>query len=326
VSSLRQDLINDLVYARLLSIHLEKIGPEQVEVEFVNIIHDTLILNWELLMDSIKEKRDQLKHRIRFEQELFAWKSENNSEDYLLTGSHLREARELNAAGDIALQNESANRFYTQSIQKERSRELRALFWRSIPAGSVGGGIGFGLASILILFNQRLEDAQIIFLTGLFVNSLIGLFSVGLICSLGITFAQLLPMENPPLARWFLGGLGGVLGFCVALLLFSSVWPSQGRSSLGMLLLEGIVWGLASGLSLTWGLTSSRHIWLKLLLISLFAGSALVIGEFFGQAFLLNDPVAVPAVWQLFIAGALVPVFIFVALSIVNRQSPVENG
>jgi hypothetical protein len=323
VASLRDRLINDLIQSRLLSVHVEKIGADQVGVEFVNIIHDTLILNWELLMKSIHEKRDQLKRRIRFEQELFTWKNENNSEDYLLTGSHLREARDLSASSDIALQNESANRFYTQSIQKERSRQRRTLFLRNLPMGAVGGGIGFSLASLTILYNQRIEDPLFFILAALIIYFAIGLFSVGLFSSLGVTLAQALSQKSPPLARWFLGGLGGVLGFSIAVIAFNTLFASssQVRDPLGLVLLEGILWGLASGLSLTWATFSGRQFWMKLLLVSLLGGASLIIGEFIGNAFLIPNAVNDPSDWQIFIAGALVPACIFAALSLANRQS-----
>ncbi len=319
-SAERERLIENLVQARLLSVHLEKIGTEQVE--YVNIIHDSLILNWTLLMDKIMQKRGKLKHRIRFEQELSAWFSNGYSDTYLLSGIHMSEAQELYASGDIALQNESASRFYIESIQKERSRQRRTIFLRNLPAGSIGGGIGFSLAGILIILNQRSTQLPILIITGLIVYFLVGLLSVGFISSLGITLAQSLPQKSPQLARWFLGGLGGVLGFSIALLLFSIFWNTQGRDSLGLVTLEGVLWGLASGLSLVWAMISNRPFWLKLLLVSLLGGLALAIGENLGKAFLFIRPDNKPD-WQLFIGGALVPVCIFVALSLVTRQSQI---
>jgi hypothetical protein len=321
VASLRDRLINDLIQSRLLSVHVEKIGTDQVDVEFVNIIHDTLILNWELLMKSIQEKRDQLKRRIRFEQELFTWKNENNSEDYLLTGSHLREARDLSASSDIALQNDMAKEFFEKSLQNERSRQRRSMFWRSLPAGSIGGGIGFSLASILILFNQRIEDTLIFLLATLIIYFLIGLFSVGLFSSLGIVLARTIPQKFPQLARWILGGLGGVLGFSIAVVAFNSFWVTQERDPLGLVILEGFLWGLASGLSITWAVFSRRLFWIKVLPVGLLGGFALTVGESIGKSFLIHNPVENPATWQIFIAGALVPVCILAALSLTNRGS-----
>lgn len=320
----REHLIEDLVQARMLSVHLEKFDTERVE--YVNIIHDTLILNWQLLMDKIKGKRSKLKHRIRFEQELSAWVSNGYSDTHLLSGIHMSESQELNASGDIALQNESARKFYTDSIQKEHSRIRRSLFWRNLPTGSIAGGIGFGLAYILINWNQVIGETLVLIFSGLIIYPLIGLLTVGLFTSLGITLAQTLPEKYPLWERWSLGGLGGMIGFSTALVVVSVIGRTQGENSIGLVLLEGVLWGLASGLGITWGLNSRRPMWMKLVIVSFLGGLALSIGEIFGKSFLRDHPSGIPSTWQNFLAGALVPALIFAALSYVNRRVQLKEN
>jgi energy-coupling factor transporter ATP-binding protein EcfA2 len=320
----REHLIEDLIQARLLSVYLETIGTEQVE--YVNIIHDSLILNWQLLMGKIMQMRGKLKYRIRFEQEFSAWVSNDYADNYLLSGIHMSEAEELDGSGDIALQNESARKFYTDSIEKEQSRIRRSLFWRNLPAGSIGGGIGFGLAFFLLNLEYIFEAPFILISSALLLYPLIGLITVGFFTSLGITYAQILPEKYPLWVRWLVGGLGGVLGFSFALVIFSSIGNTVGENSIGLVILEGVLWGSAAGLGITWGMTSSRPIWMKTILIGFLGGLALTIGEVFGNSFWREQYLFNPDDWQIFLTGAVVPSLIFLALSFISRRVKLKDN
>ncbi len=117
-------LTNDLSRARLLSVEGE------ADVETVNVIHETLISNWDRLREGVKARRQQLRQRGRFEQQLQLWLANKRSNDYLLlTKVQLAEARELDEAGDIALRNIEAQTLLRRSIEyaeAERQRELEA--------------------------------------------------------------------------------------------------------------------------------------------------------------------------------------------------------
>ena len=115
-------LARDLSRARLLSLE------DEADAETVNIIHETLISNWDLLREGVKARRQQLRQRARFEGQLQLWLANNRSDDYLLlTNVQLAEARELNEAKDIALRNRNAQEILQRSIEHaeaERQREL----------------------------------------------------------------------------------------------------------------------------------------------------------------------------------------------------------
>ncbi len=115
-------LTADLSRARLLSVEGDPNG------ETVNIIHETLIRNWDRLREAVKARRQQLRQRVRFEQQLKLWLENKRSPDYLLlTNVQLAEARELDKAGDIALHDPDAQDLLRRSIEHaeaERQREL----------------------------------------------------------------------------------------------------------------------------------------------------------------------------------------------------------
>jgi len=111
----RDQLLTDLTTARLLSTGLERQGDTDVEV--VNIIHESLIANWDRLQQAIAGQRDALQQRVRFEQALADWQ-EHQQDDYLMTGVRLAEAEALQQRGDVALQGAAAQAFYAQSVQR----------------------------------------------------------------------------------------------------------------------------------------------------------------------------------------------------------------
>lgn len=122
-NSERRRLINELVAARLLSIDVEQRDGHAVEV--VDIIHESLIHNWERFQNEIANQRTVLQHRARFELALKEWRDKQRSDGYLLAGVRLAEAEALAKHGDIALRLEGAAEFYAQSIRQRDEEQQR---------------------------------------------------------------------------------------------------------------------------------------------------------------------------------------------------------
>ena len=126
-STERERLVEQLCAARLLSRSVERRADGTVEQEVVDIIHEALIRTWERLREAMSEQRQVLQQRARFEQALHEWISHDRSDDYLLTGVRLAEARALNQRHDIALQNDDARTLLELSVARreaERQHEL----------------------------------------------------------------------------------------------------------------------------------------------------------------------------------------------------------
>lgn len=118
----RESLVDDLARARLLSVEKEE------DSETVNIIHEALIANWKRLSDAIAARREQLRKRERFEQQLKQWQDNGKSEQYLLlTDVQLGEARELDKLNDVVMRSAEARELLRSSAvaqEAERQREL----------------------------------------------------------------------------------------------------------------------------------------------------------------------------------------------------------
>jgi hypothetical protein len=118
--------IDELVTARLLSKGLEQRAGREVEV--VDIVHESLIGNWDLLRDAIGAQRNRLQQRVRFELTLEEWQAHNQSDAYLLTGVRLAEAETLDQQGDVALHSSAAQELLKRSRgrrEKERQKRIR---------------------------------------------------------------------------------------------------------------------------------------------------------------------------------------------------------
>lgn len=126
-SGLRSRLIEELVNARLLSAANESRNEQDVEV--IDIIHESLIANWDRLKQAIDEQRQQLQRRARFKLWLGEWLRNTRQDHYLLlTDIQLAEAQALVEAQDIEVQSTVAQEFYHQSLtwrEEERQKELQ---------------------------------------------------------------------------------------------------------------------------------------------------------------------------------------------------------
>jgi WD40 repeat protein len=120
-----EKLVDELIGARLLSTHVETRDERQVEM--VDIIHETLIRNWDRLEQVISERRQELRQRVRFEQAAREWLANSRSDDYLLMGVRLAEAGALASRGDIALRDPSARELLDRSRALLEAEQQRAL-------------------------------------------------------------------------------------------------------------------------------------------------------------------------------------------------------
>jgi len=117
----REELLEDLVAARLLSVQRKD------EVEYVDIIHESLIANWEWLQNAIAAERLALQRRARFEQARDEWLLQRRTDEYLLVGVRLAEARELAESGDVAVRSPEARDLLARSIARKTAEDQRAL-------------------------------------------------------------------------------------------------------------------------------------------------------------------------------------------------------
>ncbi len=121
----RAAIVQDMITARLLSISTEMRDDSMVEV--VDIIHESLIANWERLRATVVQQRDRLQQRTRFEQVLQEWLDQERSDDYLLNGVRLAEAEVLDNESDIALRDDDAQEFLLRSIARREEAHLHEL-------------------------------------------------------------------------------------------------------------------------------------------------------------------------------------------------------
>jgi len=125
---LREELINDLIDARLLSsgVEFDAIGQARV----VDIIHERLLYDWPRLKDEINQARTQLQQRARFELRLRDWRL---NPKHVLEGFELSSALDLVTRDDVSIHSFEAQKFlqesqlHAQALESERQSTLRQL-------------------------------------------------------------------------------------------------------------------------------------------------------------------------------------------------------
>ena len=174
-------LVNDLVQARLLSMTSDS------NVERVSIIHESLIHNWDLLCNAVKEQRLRLQQRARFEQALGEWTSNGQLDKYLLGGVRLAEALELQKAGDVAVRQagavafvEASVRVRDQAIRRDAERRQLRYLWRAA-ACAAGAGLGYASGLALLAAHRGFDRfaVSIEFLSQFPMGAMVGL-AIGL--------------------------------------------------------------------------------------------------------------------------------------------------
>jgi WD40 repeat protein len=122
----RQRLLDVLVSARLLSVGTQHVSAEdgsETTVVAVDIIHESLLTNWDRLRTAIADQRRQLRRRARFEEALNEWLANGHGDAYLLQGIRLAEAKELAQAGDIALRGADAKLFFQRGVDQAEAEQ-----------------------------------------------------------------------------------------------------------------------------------------------------------------------------------------------------------
>ncbi|MDQ6693298.1 MAG: hypothetical protein M3014_02620, partial [Chloroflexota bacterium] len=156
----RARLVDELSGARLLSVSVDMVSHAGVEkrVEMVDIIHETLIRNWDRLQSTVAEKRQGLQQRVRFEQAVGEWLGNGKSAEYLMSGVRLAEARALERRHDIALRDPDARELLEASKARQEAEQQRALEEQKRRADEAAGRARM-LRSLLVLVGVLLLAA-----------------------------------------------------------------------------------------------------------------------------------------------------------------------
>jgi hypothetical protein len=306
-SSRRPQLIDDLVQARLLSARSER--SEEGQVETVDLIHEALINQWDRLRQGVAEKRELLRRRARFELELSTWLVHDRSDEYLLSGAYLKEARLLGKSNDIVLHAQEALDFMQRSDRGWSASQKVPLLQRLLLLMVAGGSAGFTLAFAVTYFSQSVDP--ILFPTLLLIELVLGLIGAALF-SLGIILPILRKPDLKPGQLVLVGALSGAGAFALMLLISTF---TIGKASLPVVG-EGLLWGFMAGAGVAWTLLSDRPASRTWPLVGTASGLALLLGESYGSAYhrpRLGD-LGMLAPWQVFLAGAVVPLGILLAV------------
>ena len=299
-SRTREGLIQDLIAARLLSVSLEQVGTD--EIETVDIIHETLIRNWNRLLAYIDERRKKLKRRARFEMSKEEWKSEGRSDDYLLTGVRLEDARRLDSSRDISLRSEEASTFFQKSVEAAATSRRGELILSFSLRGLLGGAAGFALAYLITNWNQTLN---LTLLLGISLFRLVPGAIAGAGLMFGVAVAQTWEHE---LIRWknfLVTGLAGAGAFVAALLLNALLNSIDDPLALVFIIIEGALWGFASGAGAAWVFSSGLPRLASLSVVAIGTGLVLLLGELIGNAFQRPNSTVGPEEWQVVLAGVV---------------------
>ena len=149
----RAKLIDELVAARLLSV--ERRGDQQVDT--VDIIHETLLRNWDRLRAAVGERREALQQRERFRVAVAEWVEHERGDGYALNGVRLAEGRALAAGNDIALRDPAARAFLSRSLALAERDRRRGM---AIVAGVVGVVFVAAIVSLYLLLEAQRAREQ----------------------------------------------------------------------------------------------------------------------------------------------------------------------
>ncbi|MEL6660984.1 MAG: hypothetical protein AAFR36_31325, partial [Bacteroidota bacterium] len=127
-------------------------GPDirllTIDKDFVEISHEALIRNWQLLKSWIEQERENLLLHRRLTRAAEEWTAAEERSDYLFTGTRLAQYEEWADQEEVVL-NQQEQAFLTRGIQQRGQQKKRNQFIR------------FGAAMILLLFSTGLLFALI---------------------------------------------------------------------------------------------------------------------------------------------------------------------
>ncbi|MGB6301562.1 MAG: pentapeptide repeat-containing protein [Rivularia sp. (in: cyanobacteria)] len=131
----RRVLLGNLVTSSHVEQVMQKLADARLIVtqeEFVDVTHEALIRHWLLLRKWLDENRDILSQKRKLEAVVQEWMSKGKSEDYLLRGKRLQEAK-IYIEKELFLKDLSpiCKEFITKSIKNKR-----ILVWQLCRSGS----------------------------------------------------------------------------------------------------------------------------------------------------------------------------------------------
>jgi hypothetical protein len=182
-------------------------------------------------------------------------------------------------------------------LRQLRNSALRGLF---------GGALGFVLFDNLIYRGPTPDLSFFIF----FVIQLLAIGGIaGFLLTLTVDLSIAAYHGSQVWLRYVVGGIGGVIAFAIALLLFVTNYYI-GDSFLQVLpaaLLQGAMWGAVIGLGTTNALSGTQRAWWTVILTALVSGFVLL-GVELNLSVLTNELwQEAPSSLQIFLAGVLVP-------------------
>jgi WD40 repeat protein/tetratricopeptide (TPR) repeat protein len=158
-------ILQEMIDARLLASKDE--GPRRT----VEVVHESLFRVWDDLVRWLDEKRELLLWRQGLQDELGAWKENGESQEYLLRGGRVAEARRMLQTDREEFGSDEV-RFLEESIAEEDRRvvERQRLFRRVRVAAIVAtalavlaliaGGIAFDQRNRVLSANGELKTAK----------------------------------------------------------------------------------------------------------------------------------------------------------------------
>jgi hypothetical protein len=236
----------------------------------------------------------------------------------LLSGAYLKEARLPGKTDDIVLQSADAQEFVRRSdkgwVAQQKVPLRQRLYLLIMAGGAVGFASAFGITYVTQVVNRSL------FLVLVLIALIPGMIGAA-VYSAGILIPVLrepgLMRQKPVLA----GMLAGGAGFTVMLAFTAILASVKGLFPWLMILVEGLLWGFVAGAGIAWALLSPRPAWQTWGLVGLASGLSLVAGEILGHAFVRPNASGTLAGWQVFLAGAIVPLAILLAARLGRGQA-----
>ena len=313
-------VLDSMVAARLLVAEGQQQGgdgtngdvPPQV---WYTLAHDRLIDSWPWLAQLVEANRQAIALTSQIESDALTWDEEDQDYGFLYRGAKL-EAAQMQVK-NLTLSARGI-KFLEQSQQQQEAELRKSLTNRlrdSALRGLGGGAAGFGLAYLLLTWNQ-IYGIDLWIISLLIFASFWGVLGAlaGLITSLGAMLSLTAMERGSNLVRYLVGGMFAATGFVLASFVFALL-SNKAASDLPLILLEGAVWGFVTGLGLIWALKSQRPLWLNSVVLGLAGGLIFTAVENFAHAYLRPNPPGVPGLWQIFLAGAIVPLCLLLALS-----------
>lgn len=157
----REAVVRDLAgaQARLLSMGTLPAQDEKAPpIETVDIVHESLINQWGRLRDHVRQWRERLQHRARFELQVREWEAHDRSDAYLLSGVYLEQARELQSMGDVALQSSGpAQQLLRRSVDHAEARQRAQLRRQRVIIGVISALLVAAVSAAVLALNATQE-------------------------------------------------------------------------------------------------------------------------------------------------------------------------